>query len=339
MLPSKQNRMASRNPNRNSKQTKLKTPDRFTPRPVVGQPEVVEPMWLLKALAVTLAVAMLFAYLAVCLLIWQGSWQLMLHPEARIDVTPSVPFQPIRFDAAATGTPRLSGWWIPAASPSAETPTILYLHGGSGSLSSSVRTLNLLHQASVHIFAIDYRGFGQSSPPHPTEERMAEDSMAALDYLVDTRHIPASTIVPYGEGLGAVLAANLARSRPELRSVILDDPDPNAFTNATQSGKAFLMPMRLLVQEHFDLAAALNSLHQPKLLLTDSPFGWETGRLNANQAIFRAAPDPKLVVSFDHPGEASEQAYVESIRRFLDEYLGPATSAPPQPETVSSPKE
>jgi pimeloyl-ACP methyl ester carboxylesterase len=295
------------------------TQNRYPSTPPADALEVVDPRWLLKALALTLAAAALLGYLCVCLLVYVGGWQLLLHPSAKVDATPAIPYQPIRFDSAVTGSPRLTAWWIPAESPGPTTPTILYLHDGTGSLSDNVRKLELLHRAAVNIFAIDYRGFGQSNPPHATESRMAEDTAAALDYLVDTRHIPATTIVPYGVGLGAVLAANLTNAHPELPAVIIDTPDPNAFANATDNGRSRLLPMRLLVQEHFDIAAALAASTRPKLLLADSPFGFETARVQANQTFFHSVPDPKIAVTFAHIN--SEDAYLASINRFLGEYL------------------
>ena len=282
-------------------------------------PEIVDPIWLVKALGAAIAAAIILGYLSVCLLVYQGGWQFLLHPVHTIDRTPSVAFESLRFDAAATGTPRLTAWWIPSASPGSGSPTILYLHGGTGSLSNSVRKLDLLHAAQVNIFAIDYRGFGRSEGPHPTEARMNEDAAAALDYLVNTRHVPASSIIPYGEELGAVVAATLANTHPELPAVIIDSPDPNALSRATVSGRARLLPMRLLVQEHFDLAAALAHSSRPKLLLADSPFGYVTASLQENQAFFRTVPDPKITVSFEHID--SQGVYLDALRRFLDEYL------------------
>jgi pimeloyl-ACP methyl ester carboxylesterase len=315
--------MASRNPNRaRPRQTTQPDFSRYPPRPAVAPnapPEVVHPLWLVKALGLTILAAVVCAYAAVCLLVYQGGWQLLLHPSHSVTTTPTAAFTPLRFDAAETGTPRLAGWWIPAESPTAATPTILYLHDGAGDLSESARLLDLLHTANVNLFAFDYRGYGQSAGPHPTEARMAEDAGAALDYLTDTRHIPASTIVPYGQGLCAVIAAQLATAHPELPAMILDTPDVEAFHNATDAGKARLLPMRLLVQEHFDLAAALKGSAKPKLLLADSPFGSQAARVAANDAFFRSVPDPKMTVTFGHEGANAE--YVKSIDRFLDEYL------------------
>ena len=282
------------------------------------QLEVVDPRWLLKALGLTIAAAAVLSYLSLCLLIYQGSWQLMLHPSTTINAIPSVPFQAIRFDAAATGTPRLAGWWIPAESIT--TRTILFLHDGSGSLSNAVPKLNLLHTAGVNVFAIDYRGFGQSDPTHPNEVRMTEDAAAALDYLVNTRHIPTDRIAAYGEGLGCSLAAHLGNSQ-NLPAIILDSPDPDAYDRAVGGKKSQLLPMRMIVRDRFDIRADLQSPAPAKLLLAKSPFPGGEDRTSANQALFRTVPGAKITVTF---GAAdSGQAYVQAVTRFLDEYMPP----------------
>lgn len=294
---------------------------RRAPAPRAAAPETIDPRWLLKALALTIAAAVVLAYLAVCLLIYQGGWQRILHPSPSIDQTPAqfaIPFEIIRFDAAATGTPRLTAWWLPAL-PSA--PTILFLHDATGSLSAATPTLALLHRANLNIFALDYRGFGQSQGPHPTEARMTEDTAAALDYLINTRHIPSSSIVPYGLGLGAPLAVVLANAHPELPAVIVDQPDPDASARIAADTQTRLLPMHLLLRDRFDIRAALALDHHPKFLLADSPFGSQPTRLKANQELFRQAPDPKLTVTFQRAG--TEDAYLAAIHRFLDENLHP----------------
>jgi hypothetical protein len=101
--------------------------------------------------------------------------------------------------------------------------------------------------------------------------------------------------------------------------LILDSPDPNAFHNATDAGRARLLPTHLLVQEHFDVAEALKASLKPKLLLADSPFTFDASRVAANQALFHTVPDPKMTVTFAQPGSNAE--YVQAIDRFLGEYL------------------
>lgn len=293
-----------------------KQPD---PKP---QLEVVDPRWLLKALGLTIAAGAVFSYLSLCLLIYQGSWQLMLHPSTQIDALPSVPFQAIRFDAAATGSPRLSGWWIPAGPVT--TRTILFLHDGSGSLSTTVPKLNLLHATGVNIFAVDYRGYGQSDPTHPNEIRMTEDAAAALEYLTKTRHIPSLQIIAYGDGLGGALASHLATTS-KLPAIIIDNPDPDVYTQAISGKKSQLLPMRLLVRERFDIRTDLTNPAPAKLLFANSPLPGGEDRTAVNQAIFRTSTGSKLTVTFGKDNSSS--AYVQCITRFLDEYVpaGPAT--------------
>lgn len=294
------------------------TPARYPPRPPVSSPEMVDPRWLLKALAIAILAAAALGYLSVCLLVWQGGWQRLLHPSATVDKTPAqlgIRFDALRFDAAETGRPRLSAWWLPSSNPAA--PTILFLHDGSGSLSNTLPNLDLLRRADVNIFAIDYRGFGQSEGPHPTEAHMGEDAVAALEYLTETRHISITRIVPYGLGLAAPLAVNLANTHQALPAVIVDQPDPEALNRVLHEERSRLLPVKFLLREHFDIRAALANNRQPKLLLVDSPIEVETTNVESNQLLFRSVPDPKIIVTFQHLH--SENAYLSAVRRFLDE--------------------
>jgi pimeloyl-ACP methyl ester carboxylesterase len=295
--------------------------NRHPPRPASSAPEIVDPRWIAKAVAIVIAACILLAYFSICFLIYQGGWQLMLHPAPKGDPPASLPAQIVHFDAAETGTPRLVAWWLPAEEGTTNHLTVLYLHSGSGSLPASADLLAALHQAGVNIFAIDYRGFGLSSGPHPTEKRMTEDSDAALLYLTDTRHIPAAQIVPYGEGLGAALAAKLAVTHPEIPAVILDSPDPLAFDRATSGGSMFL-PTRILVQERFDLGAVLPLVKQPKLLLHDEVPPDQRARFNATSTVFKTASHPKMTVTFGTARSPSD--FDAAVRRFLDEYLRPS---------------
>ena len=299
------------------------------PAPRSAQPapseEIVDPIWLLKGLGLTLIAAIICAWLALCLLYYQGSWQLVLHHSPTVDVTPAsagIPFEEVRFDTAETGQPRLSGWWIPAA-PDARYAyaTVLYLHDGSGSLSAAVPTLKLLHTAGLNIFAMDYRGFGRSEHAgHPTSGTMTEDASASLTYLLTTRHLPASAIVLYGSGLGGSLAANLALGHADIPAVILDNPDPDPTATAIAAHPSGIVPIRLLYHEHFDIAGPLSTLRTPKLLIDGGPNARPTpGQLAQLENLFRTATSPHLAVSL--PAQGFESPYEDTLARFLDQYL------------------
>src|SRR5882757_11072554 len=92
-------------------------PAKPTP-PQPAPPDVVSPIWLIKAIALTIIAALFCGYLTFCLLFYQGQWQLVLHP-TRTSASPTsiagIPYELIRFGPDESATPQLIGWWIPAA--------------------------------------------------------------------------------------------------------------------------------------------------------------------------------------------------------------------------------
>ena len=288
--------------------------------------EVVDPRWLVKALGLSLGAALICVYATLCLLVYQGRWQLILQPSRSVDRTPasvSLDFEAVRFGAAETGQPRLTGWWIPAGAQTGFQPkyaalTVLVLHGGSGSLANTVPLLARLHDAGLNVFAIDYRGFGGSDTSiHPSDTRMAEDTSDALDYLTSTRHIPARDIIPYGVGVGAALAANLAQSHPDLRAVIFDNPDPDPAATAAALHPSHLIPVRLLFGNQFDIATAIATLRTPKLLIAGGPDA--SGNPSELQTLFQRAASPRFAVTLTAASKDGD--YDAALDRFLDQYL------------------
>ena len=287
--------------------------------------EIVDPVWLIRALAISLAAALFCAWFTACLLFYQGAWQLVLHPSRTVDRTPAnvgLTFTPVRFGDFNTGQPHLTGWWIPVSASSTalppSTPTALYLHGGSGSLSDTLPAITLLHSIGLNVFAIDYRGFGASdSSQHPDADRMAEDAAAALDYLTSTKHIPANSIVPMGSGLGAAFAIQLAHNHPELPALILDNPDPDPAATAAAARPSRVIPVRLLFGDRFAIASPLATLATPKLLVSR---GAASSSLTD---LFHRAADPKYTVTLSPV--TSDAELQPALRRFLDQYLQSAT--------------
>src|SRR6201993_3334283 len=113
--------------------------------PQPAPPDVVSPIWLVKAIVLTIVAALLCGYLTLCLLFYQGQWQLVLHP-TRTSASPAsiagIPYELVRFGPDESATPQLTGRWIPAApgSPYASI-TMLFLPDGNGSLVNSTPLL------------------------------------------------------------------------------------------------------------------------------------------------------------------------------------------------------
>jgi len=234
-------------------------------------PQTISGRWLLKAFALTIAGAALCCWATLCLLFWQGSWQLLYHPAATVRRTPAsagMKFDPVAFAASELGRTRLAGWWI-AAGPGAKFQrfTVLYLYGRNGNLGDAVESLANLHSAGVNVLAFDHRGYGESQFVRPSEEQRLQDGEWALSYLTGTRHISAGCIVLAGEGLGANLALELAAAHPELAGVVVQDPLADATSVIFNDARAKFVPARLLVRDRYNLDAAAVKLRIPSLWL------------------------------------------------------------------------
>jgi pimeloyl-ACP methyl ester carboxylesterase len=275
-----------------------------------AEPITVSGRWLAGALGAVLLLAALCAYGTLALLFYQGQWQIVLHPVNTITATPQVRFDEIHFDATETGVTQLDGWWIPAEPGSRwARSTILYLHGGAGSLSDSVPDLAALHALGINVFAFDYRGYGKSAGPYPDEARMTADADAAWSYLTETRHLDSGAIVIYGTGVGASLAAELA-ARHTPGALIVDAPSEAASKIVGRDARARILPRWLLLTERFDPAETLETLTVPKLFLD------RNGSKPRTEELYRLAASPKNYFELQQ-----DNGYQATLERFLDSVL------------------
>ncbi len=281
---------------------------KYPPRPPASPPEVVDPIWLLKAVSVVIVAALVCGYGTLCFLLYQGQWQLLLHPRqtashpAQLDGTP---LEFLRFGPDASGLPQRTAWAIPAAPNARYTNiTVLFLPSGDGSLADALPTLTLLHDAGLNLLAIDYGGYGESAALHPDNARMTEDASAAWTFLTQSRAVAERNVVLYGAGLGGSLATQLAAQHPAAHGLIVDSPTPDPLQTILADARTKLLPVRLLLHDRFPLAGPLATLKTPKLLLY-------SGQL---PDAIRTAADPKMTLQRSTPA-----ATAQFLQRFLDQ--------------------
>ena len=285
-------------------------PSRFSPK--AGPPNSVDPLWLVKTSLAVMAIGLLCAYLTVCGLFYVQQWQLVLHPSRTLTQTPAgegLAFEPVRFGADTSGQPQLAGWWIPSDLPS--DPTVLMLHGETGSMSDALPAALALHNARLNVLLFDYRGYGNSGGKHPTEQRMRQDAESALFYLTETRGLSPASLVVYGTHLGASLAVALCQQHPQVPALILQSADGDTATRVGRDARTRIFPVNLLFHQRFPLADALHRLKTPKLLISF------TNGLPPEEV--QRAADPKLTAEFPSSAGATDMAKL--IRRFLDTYV------------------
>jgi pimeloyl-ACP methyl ester carboxylesterase len=282
--------------------------------PSVNPPEVVDPVWLIKAIGVAIVAAVICGYLTLCLLFYQGQWQLVLHPDRSQPAPSSLggePLETVHFGVDDSGVPQLTGWWLPAA-PGGRyaAQTLLYLPSGDGSLAAAQSRLAALHSLGINIFAFDYRGYGQSAPTHPNQKRMTDDANSAWQYLTVSRGIHAESVVLFGDGVGAALAAQLASAHAQVPAVVMQAPRADLLQIVLGDPRTRSLPVRALFHESFDIATATVALKTPKLFLLPER--------SSAIAVAKAAADPKIIVTLP-VSEAPGPLYLEQLARFLDQ--------------------
>ncbi len=179
---------------------------------------------------------------------------------------------------------RLHGWFVPGRG----SVTLLWLHGNAGNVSHRLDHLLLLHERlGVHVFIIDYRGYGRSEG-QPSEEGTYRDATAALTYLRQLPGVDPERVVLYGQSLGSAVAAELARREP-VRGVILEAPFASI---AAMARVAFpFLPLGPLLRTRYDTLAAVREIDAPLLVLhspTDEVVPYAQG-----EAVYAAAREPK----------------------------------------------
>lgn len=303
-------------------QTRPAAPNLTAGPSLTAAPPTVSGRWLLTAASLAIVAAAVCAWITLCLLFWQGSWQLLYHPASAISRTPAsvgLRFDPVAFAATEAGVPRLTGWWIPA-SPDARYSryTLLYLHSQNGNLSNAVDHLAALHGIGLNILAFDYRGYGQSQFTHPSEARWREDTEWALSYLTATRHVAPGSIILDGRDLGANLALEVAADHPELAGAALESPLDSPAEAIFSDPRAHLVPARLLVGDRFDAIAPATALRIPSLWLAPDPeVKTSVGKIN-DPAGYDRISSSKMIVWF-HEGADFQRTRAIAWSRWLDD--------------------
>ena len=170
--------------------------------------------------------------------------------------------------AARDGTSEhIALWWLPNADPAA--PTLLYLHGTFRNLYRNHPKMEALRDAGFAVLAVDYRGFGDSTPIVPSEETILADADVAWAELVRRQPDPCKRVI-YGHSLGGAVAIDLA-SRKHVRvdyAALAVESTFSSLVDLAGSAVGPLGPLTVwLSSERFDSLATIGKVDAPILML------------------------------------------------------------------------
>jgi hypothetical protein len=223
------------------------------------------------------------------------------------------------------GNERIHAWWAKAPGTASNAPTVLYLHGSRWNLSGSVHRIARWQARGFNVLAIDYRGFGRSSPGQPSEAKCYEDARAALAWLRAERP-GAGGLYLVGHSLGGAVAIELAIGDAGVAGIVVESTFTSMYDMASRTAARFL-PLDTLLTQRFDSIAKVGRLNVPILIVhgtQDSLVPVEMAH-----ALYAKARDPKQLLiiegaSHHNVGPAGGAEYDAAIRRWLAASRRPA---------------
>lgn len=186
---------------------------------------------------------------------------------------------------------QLHGLWLAADRHPATGPVLLYLHGARWNVEGSAPRIRRMQQLGFSVLAIDYRGFGKSSPGLPSEDMAYEDARAAWDWLA-ARYGDRPRYV-FGHSLGGAIAIDLASRIDDEKGVIVEGTF-TSIPDVASSMKWGWLPVGPLITQRFESIQKVSHLHAPLLVVhgsNDRLIHSELGR-----RLYDAAPGKKQFV-------------------------------------------
>jgi uncharacterized protein len=214
-------------------------------------------------------------------------------------------------------------WWLPHAR--ADAPTLLYLHGTFRNLFGNQRKIEALRSAGFSVLAVDYRGWGESSPLTPSEQSILTDALVAWEEIKTYQPVAGKRVI-YGHSMGSGVALDLAtrlQSPADYGGLVLE----SAFTSFTEVANAsgwLASLLNLFNPERFDSVSKISRVHAPLLMLHGSHD--DTVPVSLGERLFAAANAPKQWLVVENAAHsdldlADPTLYQATLQGFAARYL------------------
>lgn len=213
----------------------------------------------------------------------------------------------------------LAAWFLPATDHE-PAPTLVIFNGNAGNRAARAPLAGALAAEGFSILLVDYRGYG-GNPGSPSEQGLASDARAAIEYLTTRPDVDPSRVVYFGESLGAAVALELAVQEPPA-ALVLRSP----FTSLADIGATHypFLPASLLLWDRYPNKEIIGGVVAPIMVIAGSAD--TIVPVEQSKELFKAAPEPKRLLVVD---AADHNDYVllggpvmiSEMTDFLDEVL------------------
>jgi len=173
----------------------------------------------------------------------------------------------IDFQSRETGQAvKLHGLWLahPNLARQPKAPVLLYLHGARFNVVGSAFRARRMQELGFSVLAVDYRGFGKSTPELPSETMAYEDARAAWDWL--GRQYPGRPRYIFGHSLGGAIAIDLA-SQVEDEYGTLVEGTFTSIPDVVSSFKWGWLPVGPLITQRFEAVKRVPNIGAPLLVV------------------------------------------------------------------------
>jgi uncharacterized protein len=171
----------------------------------------------------------------------------------------------VEFDSQVSGQgAKLHGLWLPAQEGTNDGPVLLYLHGARWNVAGSAHRIRRLQELGFSVLAIDYRGFGKSTPALPSEDMAYEDAQAAWGWLA--AKYPQRPRYIFGHSLGGAIAIDLAARVQDERGVIVEGTF-TSIPDVASSMKWGWVPVGPLITQRFEAVKKVAKVGAPLLVV------------------------------------------------------------------------
>jgi uncharacterized protein len=215
---------------------------------------------------------------------------------------------------------RIEMWWLPHSD--AQAPTLLYFHGTFRNLFENVNKINSLRAAGFAVLAVDYRGWGLSTPITPSEQTILMDAGAAWAELQRREPRPAQRVI-YGHSMGSGVAVDLASrlGRGTGYGALVLESALSSFSDVAREAGVLASLLSRTNNERFASIEKIGRVDAPLLMIHGSAD--TTIPIRLGKKLFDAANAPKewLVIDggahsdLDEVGKAQYQAALQDFKR------------------------